>query len=469
MKLHFLGANRQVTGSRYCLEVGDRRVMVDCGMFQEREFAHRNWDECPIDPRSIDALILTHAHIDHSGLIPRLVRQGFRGTIYLTPPTNELARILLVDSAKIQAEDVKYKKKRHARENRESRYPYEPLFATEDVELAVSMFESVKYDTEFEPTPGMRACFRDAGHILGSAIVEIDAQLGEGQTKKFVFSGDIGQWEKPLIRDPTLLTSADYVVMESTYGDRDHQVDEAGIEEQLAEVVDRTLQRGGNVVIPTFAVERAQELMYHIGQLVHDDRIPDVHVFLDSPMAIDVTDVFRRHRDCFDEATWERILDNRPPLQFPGLTMSDSPDQSKSINRHKGPCVIMSTSGMCEAGRIKHHLRQNIHRKEATILFVGFQGRGSLGRRILDGASEVRIHGRDYPVRAEIQRIYGFSAHADRRALLRWAAAFEQRPKTIFLTHGEESSAMALAETLRRQHPGQEVVVPEYGQTVELT
>jgi metallo-beta-lactamase family protein len=474
MKLRFMGANRQVTGSRYCLDVGDQRVMIDCGMFQERDFVKRNWDECPIDVRSVDALILTHAHIDHSGMIPRLVRQGFRGKIYLTSATNELAQLLLADSAKIQAEDVKYKKRRHKKEQRTSRHPIEPLFDIKDVELAVSLFESIPYDSWFEPAGGMRARFREAGHILGSAMVEIETQETRAesagvQSRKIIFSGDIGQWDKPLIRDPTLFSDADYIVMESTYGDRDHPVDVPGIAEQLSDVLNRTLIRGGNVVIPTFAVERAQELMYHIGQLVHEDRIPDVEVFLDSPMAIDVTDVFRRHRDCYDQETWDRIIANQPPLRFPGLTMTDKVDQSRAINRHKDPCIIMATSGMCEAGRIKHHLRQNIHREVSTILFVGFQGRGSLGRRILDGDESVRIHGREYPVRAEVKRIDGFSAHADRRALLRWLAAFDCQPKTIFLTHGEEKSAKALANTIGDIRPGQQVLVPEYGQEVELT
>jgi metallo-beta-lactamase family protein len=469
MKLLFLGANRQVTGSRYCLEVGDQRVMIDCGMFQERDFVSRNWDECPIDVRTVDALILTHAHIDHSGMIPRLVRQGFRGKIYLTSPTHELAQLLLADSAKIQSEDVKYKRRRHKKENRKSRHPIEPLFDIDDVELAVSLFESIPYETWFEPAEGIRARFREAGHILGSAMVEIETQSPDSPPRTIIFSGDIGQWDKPLIRDPTLFTDADYIVMESTYGDRDHPVDVKGIAEQLSDVLGRTLSRGGNVVIPTFAVERSQELMYHMGQLVHDDRIPDVQVFLDSPMAIDVTDVFHRHRDCYDKETWERIMANQPPLRFPGLTMTDTVDQSRSINRHKDPCVIMATSGMCEAGRIKHHLRQNIHRKASTILFVGFQGRGSLGRRILDGDDTVRIHGREYPVRAEVERIDGFSAHADRRALLRWLAAFECQPKAIFLTHGEEKSAEALARTIREIRPGQRVEVPEYQQEVELS
>jgi metallo-beta-lactamase family protein len=468
VKLHFLGANRQVTGSKYCLEVNDHRVMVDGGMFQEREFTSRNWDPCPIDLSQVEALILTHAHIDHSGLIPRLVRNGFRGAIYLTPPTADLARIMLLDSAKIQSEDVKYKKKRHKRNGQTSRHPYEPLFSTKDVELTFTLFEPVAYDTWFEAAPGIRACFREAGHILGSAIVEVEATPAQGETKKIVFSGDIGQWDKPLIRDPTLISQADYVVMESTYGDRDHPVDTVGIEEQLAEVLDRTLKRGGNVVIPTFAVERAQELMYHISQLVHDDRIPDVQVFLDSPMAIDVTDVFRKHQDCFDAETWKRIVSDQPPLRFPGLQMTDSAAQSREINNHKKPCIIMATSGMCDAGRIKHHLRRNIHRAEATILFVGFQGRGTLGRRILDGAKNVRIHGKEYPVNADIERIYGFSAHADRRALLRWVDAFTNKPTTIFLTHGEESAAESLAKTLRESERAQAVVVPEYGQTVTL-
>ncbi|MCA9175902.1 MAG: MBL fold metallo-hydrolase [Planctomycetales bacterium] len=460
MKLHFLGANRQVTGSCYCIEVAGSRVMVDCGMFQEREFAERNWHDCPVPARSVDALLLTHIHIDHSGRLPDLVRRGFRGKIYATRPTKAMAEIMLLDAAGIQEEDAAYKRKRHQREGRDPSL-VKALFNRGDVRNTLPLFKAVRYNEPVRVRDGVSAVFHDAGHILGSSILEVICRE-RGEEKRLIFSGDIGQWGKPLIRDPSLLTKADVVVMESTYGDRDHK--EAGdVEAQLEDVLQRTLRRGGNVVIPTFAVERAQELMYHISALVHDDRIPDVPIFLDSPMAVDVTEVFRRYRDCFDEETWERINSNEPPLRFPGLTMARTSHESRAINDHQGPAVIMSTSGMCTAGRIKHHLRRNIGDKNSTVLFVGYQGRGTLGRQILEGNSEVRIHGKQHPVRAEVAQIYGFSGHADRSDLMKWISHFESQPRRLFLTHGEESSSLALAGRIKDEL-GWDAVVPEYQQ-----
>jgi metallo-beta-lactamase family protein len=287
-----------------------------------------------------------------------------------------------------------------------------------------------------------------------------------GTTRKIVFSGDIGQWDKPIIRDPSLLDEADYIVMESTYGDRNHR--EAGdISTQLADVIKATVDAGGKVVIPTFAVERAQELMYYIGTLLHDDRVPSVPVFLDSPMAVDVTEIFQRHKDAFDRETWDLITSGQAPLRFPGLELVRSTERSKEINDLKEPAIIMSTSGMCTAGRIKHHLAHTIDHEQNTILFVGYQAQGTLGRQILEGNKQVRIHGRMYPVRARIEQIHGFSGHADRDDLLRWAGNFKSAPKRLFLTHGEEDSAMSLAEHIR-QHSGWEVDVPKYQTEVEL-
>ena len=460
MKLHFLGANRQVTGSCYCIEVAGSRVMIDCGLFQEREFADRNWHDCPVPASTIDAVLLTHIHIDHSGLLPKLVSRGFKGKIYATRPTKAMAEIMLLDSAGIQEEDARYKRKRHRREGRES-IEVKQLYNRGDVRKTLPLFKAVRYNKPVRVRDGIEVTFHDAGHILGSSILEVVVRE-RGEKKRIVFSGDIGQWGKPLIRDPSLLPHADVVVMESTYGDRDHQ-DRGDVETQLESVLKRTLERGGNVVIPTFAVERAQELMYHISALVHDDRIPDVHIFLDSPMAVDVTEVFRRYRDCFDEETWERINSDEPPLRFPGLTLARSSNQSKAINEHRAPCVIMSTSGMCTAGRIKHHLRRNITDERSTILFVGYQGRGTLGRQILRGDKQVRIHGQQYEVRADIEQIFGFSGHADRTALMHWISSFQEEPQHLFLTHGEEESSLALAETIK-QDLGWDAIVPEYRQ-----
>lgn len=465
MKIQFLGANRQVTGSRYCLQAGQSTVMIDCGMFQEREFLSRNWEPSPLPPAECDALLLTHVHIDHSGLIPKLVREGFNGPIYATRPSVALAEVMLRDSAKIQTEEVSHKKRRHKKEGRRSKHPEVPLYTEADVERTLPLFQAVPYKKPLKINHAFSVTFHDAGHILGSAMLEVEVKEN-GRTKRILFSGDIGQWSKPLIRDPSLFDQADYVVMESTYGDRNHEKG-GDIETQLCDRLNRTLRRGGNVVIPTFAVERSQELMYYINRLVHDDRIPDVKIFLDSPMAVDVTEIFRQFRDCFDSETWQLITSGSAPLHFPGLQMVRSVEDSKAINDVNEPCIIMATSGMCTAGRIKHHLRKNVGRAENTILFVGYQGRGTLGRQILDGNRTVRIHGRDRRVKAEIAQIYGFSGHADRNALLRWLGNLKKSPKHIFLTHGEEDAMASLASHIDNDMDWS-VSMPEYLETAEL-
>jgi metallo-beta-lactamase family protein len=465
MKITFLGANRQVTGSRYCLEAGGRKILIDCGMFQEREFQARNWDACPEPPNDLDALLLTHVHIDHCGLIPKIVREGFRGPIYATPPSVDLVPIMLHDAARIQMEDAKYKKKRHEREKRRGPHPEIPLYTDRDVDHALPLFEPVEYGEPFWIGDEFCVTYHDAGHIIGSASIEIVAREGNADTR-IVFSGDIGQWDRPLLNNPSLISQADYVVMESTYGDREH-LDNGNVEDLLAEIVNRTVERGGNVVVPVFAVDRAQQMMYHIGRLVHDDRIPDIPIFLDSPMALDVTQVYRQHSIYMDEATRAAIASPEPPLHFPGLRMVRSVSDSKEINELGRPAFIMSTAGMCNAGRIKHHLRQNIERPECTILFSGYQAQGTLGRQIIEGSKHVRIHGRDHKVLAEIAQIQGLSAHADRSELLRWLRGFQEPPKRVFLVHGEESASESLAEVLRREFAS-EVEVPEYGSVAEL-
>jgi metallo-beta-lactamase family protein len=447
MKLHFLGATRQVTGSRYVLEVAGRQVMIDCGMFQERKFLNRNWEHAPIPPHDLDAMLLTHVHIDHVGLLPKLVKEGFRGPVHATEPSAAMIEIMLRDSAQIQKEDIGYKRRRHMKEGRRGPYPYEPLYTDEDVDRTLPMVKRHKYGAAIQVTPEVTARFFDAGHILGSAMIEIEAREN-GKTEKIVFSGDIGQADKPIIRDPTLLSHADYIVMESTYGDRNHQR-MGDTESQLAAVIHDTLERGGNVIIPTFAVERAQELIYHIGRLVRAGRIPQMPVFLDSPMAVDITGIYLQFHDYCDEEMWNMINSNQPPLKFPTLSLVRSADESKAINRVTQPSIIMASSGMCNAGRIKHHLRNNIAKPQATILFVGHQAEGTLGRAILDGNPRVRIHGQDYNVKARIAQIYGFSGHADHDGLMQWISHFKNPPRRVFLTHGEESVALALAEEIR--------------------
>jgi len=465
MRLQFLGATRQVTGSRYYLETNGTRLLVDCGMFQERDFLDRNWEPSVIGPRKIDAVLLTHAHVDHCGLLPKLGGEGFRGRVFATPATADLVDVVLRDAAKIQEEDAAFKQKRHRKEGRRGRHPVKPLFTDIEVDRTLPLLRSAPYREPVEIAKGVTATLHDAGHILGSAMLELNIQ-NNGQPRRVVFSGDVGQWDKPIIRDPSVFTQADYVVMESTYGVRVHE-DFENVESRLAQVVSETIAGGGNVVIPTFAIERAQELIYHFGSLLRQGRIPAVPVFLDSPMASAVTGVFQHHRECFDEQTWQRIAQGDGPLRFPGLQMVQSTEESKAINRLDSPAVIMATSGMCTAGRIKHHLAHNITRPESTLLFVGYQATGTLGRQILDGLPEVRIHGRLWPVRARVEHLDGFSGHADCPGLMRWLGSLKEAPRKLFLTHGEEEAALGLSKKIR-QEKGWETVVPRYQQTVEL-
>ncbi|MBN1591570.1 MAG: MBL fold metallo-hydrolase [Pirellulales bacterium] len=465
MRLQFLGATRQVTGSRYYLETNGTRLLIDCGMFQERDFLDRNWEPSPIRPDKIDAVLLTHAHVDHCGLLPRLSGEGFDGEIVTTSATADLLDVVLHDAAKIQEEDAAYKKKRHRKEGRQGRHPVKPLFTQQDVARTLPLLRPVSYHEPLALSDHVSVAYHDAGHILGSSMLVLTVREN-GQARRIVFSGDIGQYDKPIIRDPEVFTEADYVIMESTYGIREHE-DVENIGTRLAQIISETVAAGGNVVIPTFAIERAQELIYHLGSLLHEGRIPDVPVYLDSPMASKVTDVFRRHRECFDEEAWERIASGDAPLRFPGLRMVQSTEESKAINRVDSPVVIMATSGMCTAGRIKHHLIHNITRPESTLLFVGYQAAGTLGRQILEVPPEVRIHGRLWPVRARVERLDGFSSHADGPGLMRWLGFLKTPPRTVFLTHGEEESTLGLAKRIKEEKSW-ETTVPRYQQTVEL-
>ncbi len=465
MKLQFLGANRQVTGSRYYLEAGNAKILIDCGMFQERDYLDRNWEPSPIPAKEIDALVLTHAHLDHCGLVPRLVGEGFRGPIYATPASADLAELVLRDAAEIQMEDVAFKQKRHRKEGRRGKHPETPLFTPKDVERSLPLFERVAYGQAIGVDGGVQLTFHDAGHILGSSIVDLAVREGD-EPRRLLFSGDLGQWGRPILRDPTLVEQADFVVVESTYGDREHDHREAA-ESQLADVVRRTVAAGGNVVIPTFAVERAQELIYHISRLMEGERIPHVPVFLDSPMAVEATAIFERHRECYDDETRQLLDSGRQPLRFPGLRMVRSVAESKEINDLRKPAIIMAGSGMCTHGRIKHHLVHNITRPECTILFPGYQARGTLGRQILEGNPHVRIHGREWRVRARIEELHGLSGHADHTTLLRWLGALATPPRRLFITHGEEETSLGFAEEIRKTL-GWQVSVPEYQEVVEL-
>ena len=465
MKLAFFGAARQVTGSCYFLDAGGLKLLVDCGLYQERSFLERNWEALPVPPEDLDFILLTHAHLDHSGLIPKVVRDGFSGTILTTDATADILSIALMDAAEIQEEDAAYKKRRHEKENRTVDHPVVPLYTVQDVQAAMPLVEEVDYDVPTELGHGVSVRFRDAGHILGSAMIEITVREGE-IVRRLVFSGDIGQWNMPFVRDPTLFEAADYAVMESTYGDRDHE-DPGRVDELLARTVRETVAAGGNVVIPTFAIERAQDLMYHLSRLVFAKAIPPVPVFLDSPMAREVTAAFERNDGSFDEDTRRLFAAGRNPFRFPGLTIVRTPEESKAINDVRGPAVIMAGSGMITGGRIKHHLVRNISRPESALLFVGYQARDTLGRQILEGESEVRILGKTLPVRAKVAKINGFSAHADRSGLRRWLDGFKTPPRRLFVTHGDAEVAAKTAESIRRDR-GWTVELPEYLEVWDL-
>ncbi len=465
VKLKFLGGARNVTGSRHVLEIDDVRIMVDCGLYQERDLRDRNWDPCPVDPGSIDAVLLTHAHLDHIGWLPKLVKDGFRGKVYCTAATAELSEIVLFDSAHLQKEDAEFKKKRHKREGREGKFPVEPLYLAEHVEDAIKLFVPCDYESPIQIKQGIEAYFYDAGHILGAAMIKIHINRN-GKKCTVLFSGDIGRVNRPIIEDPTFFDEADYVVMESTYGDRIHE-DKDNSREMLMKVINETVAAGGNIVVPSFSIERSQDLLYYINELIHKDKIPHLLVFLDSPMAIKATKIFMEHPELYDSEMLEHVNNHQSPFAFTGLQMTSTPDQSKAINRITGTVMVIAGSGMCTGGRIKHHLVNNISRPESAILFAGYQAVGTLGRQIVDGKEEVRILGKTYPVRAKIYRMHGFSGHADQEELLHWVTRLKKAPKKVFIVHGEPEATSAFSQLVKKK-TGWDTLAPSYKDQVLL-
>jgi metallo-beta-lactamase family protein len=465
LRLSFLGAAGGVTGSCYLVETEGRRIFVDCGMFQERGQSERNWKPFAVAPDRIDAVLLTHAHLDHCGLLPRLAREGFRGPIYCTAPTAEMGRIVMLDSARLQAEDAENKRKRHEREGRKGPYPAVPLYSEKDAQRASSLFRAVDLGRRVDMGDGVAAEFFEAGHILGSASIRLKTG-SNGGSRTVHFSGDIGRWNKPILNDPAPRQPADYLVIESTYGDRVHEGEER-IEGRLKDIVRSTVEAGGNLVIPSFAIERSQEVLFYLNTLLLANQIPHLLVFLDSPMATRVTEVFARHPAYLDEETHNLIRAHNSPFDIPGLVTTRSSEESKAINRVKGSVVIIAGAGMCTGGRIKHHLVRNVTRPESAVLFVGYQAEGTLGREIQGGAKQVRILGEILSVRAKIFSIEGFSGHADRNELLRWAGDSKPDPRRVFVTHGEPEASRSFSEFLKEKR-GWEVSVPSTGEAVEL-
>lgn len=459
ISLTFLGAAQTVTGSRYLLDADYTRFLVECGLYHERELRVRNWDHFPVPPETVSAVLLSHAHLDHCGLLPKFVREGFSSPIYCTAATADIARITLLDAAKLQEEDAEFKRRRHEREGRRGPYPELPLYTTADAEASFPFLSPVKYGQPVRVGEGITATLHDAGHVLGSAMIRLQVKQN-AETRTVIFSGDMGGWGKPIVRDPTLFDEADYVVIESTYGDRILEKPDA-IADSLEEVINSTVQAGGNIVIPSFALERAQDVLYYLSQLLNQKRIPSLPVFVDSPMAISITRVFASYPELFDDEMTELMRDGRSPFDFPGLKLVRTAEESKQINQVKGSAIIIAGSGMCTGGRIKHHLVTNISRPESTILFVGYQAEGTLGRLIVGGAEEVRILGQYYPLKARVAQINGFSAHADRDQLLKWLTALHQPPRRVFVTHGESSVSLRFADAIKEK-TGYKVTVPRY-------
>ncbi|MBN2232594.1 MAG: MBL fold metallo-hydrolase [Deltaproteobacteria bacterium] len=438
MKITCIGGAGTVTGSCYLVEADNTRLLVDCGMFQgSREADERNYQEFSFDPATVSHLLLTHAHIDHSGLIPRLVHRGFAGGIICTPPTADLCAIMLADSAHIQEMEAEW---RNRKKKRAGRHRFiEPLYTMEQAHEANRYFRPLPFNREIVLSPAVRARFRVAGHILGSAFIELWLKEN-GREVKVVFSGDLGNTGQPIIRDPDTVADADVVFIESTYGNRCHKPMDASIEE-LRQAIIGAHGEGGNVIVPSFAVGRTQELLYIVSELAEQRRIPPMRVFVDSPLAISATEIFLAHPECFDATTLARLSNGTHPLDFPGLHFSRTTDESRALNELTGGAIIIAAAGMANAGRIKHHLRYNLWRPEARIVFVGYQAVGTTGRYIVDGAERVTIFGEKVAVKASIHTIGGFSAHADRDGLTRWLGAIEKPPRAVYIVHGERQAA----------------------------
>lgn len=463
MKLTFYGADKEVTGSCHCLTVGEQQILIDCGLGQGLEEKEEN--KLPFSVSSIQAVCVTHAHIDHSGRLPLMVKNGYTGPIFATEKTCELLQIMLLDSAHIQESDAKWKSQKNKRAAKPAE---EPLYTAQDAEATIRLLHPVRYEQPVTVCEGVTARFTDAGHLLGSSSITVDA-VEDGVGRRIVFSGDIGNYDHPIIRDPIYLTDADYVVMESTYGNRVHHKPDDLVSD-LAKIFDDTLARGGNVIIPTFAVGRAQELLYYIREMKERHLVkkaPMFSVYLDSPLAEEATKIYDGNLHGYaDEETIEIIESGFDPISFHNLALCKTMEESVALNNDPIPKVILSASGMCDAGRIRHHLKHNLWRPESSIVMVGYQAKGTLGRILLERPAHVKLFGEEIAVRAQIYNFKGLSSHADRDGLLRWADSFKKKPTKIFVVHGEEAAAESLTQELILR--GHSAIAPDYEMSYDL-
>ena len=464
MKLVFIGADHEVTGSCHYMEVGDKKFCVDIGMEQGQDLFENQ--EIPVNPSEIDFILLTHAHIDHTGLLPMLFARGFRGQVYATKATVDLSQIMLRDSAHIQQFEAEWRNRKARRSGGEI---YEPLYTMEDALGAIRLLVPCEYDKKVTICDEVTIRFTDVGHLLGSSSIEVFAKEGE-EERTVVFSGDLGNTHKPILRDPIYINDADYVVMESTYGDRLHGEEAPDYVGELAAIIESTFRRGGNVVVPSFAVGRTQEMLYYFRKIKEEGLVKghSFEVYVDSPLAVEATQIFNENMaECFDQEAMELVRNGINPLRFPGLTLSITSNDSIAINSDNKPKVIISASGMCEAGRIRHHLKHNLWRKECTVVFVGYQANGTLGRMLLEGASEVKLFGETIEVMAEIVKLEGVSGHADKAGLIKWITSFDNRLKQVFVVHGEDEVSTGFAKCLCDEY-GLNAVAPYSGAEFDM-